>query len=261
MRIDDKLMDWAMANPGLRYQLFSFIDCLPALKSKTEVARHFQEYMSAADVELPGMLKNLLNFAEPDSPAAQLAATTVEQSIRAMATKYIAGETIPKVIKTIERLRKDKLAFTIDLLGEAVITESEAQSYLEQYLELVTELSAAAQKWSTIPQIDQADGEPLPKAQVSVKLTAFYSQFDPLDPEGSQARVCDRIRTLLRKAKEVGAAIHFDMEQYRYKDMTLAILKELLLEDEVPRSQRYRYDHPGLSAGFRGRSPGTDYLG
>ncbi|NEO87452.1 MAG: L-glutamate gamma-semialdehyde dehydrogenase [Spirulina sp. SIO3F2] len=232
MRIDDKLMDWAMANPGLRYQLFSFIDCLPALKSKTEIARHFQEYMSAADVELPGMLKNLLNFAEPDSPAAQLAATTVEQSVKAMATKYIAGETIPKVIKTIERLRKDKLAFTIDLLGEAVITESEAQSYLERYLELITALSAAAKKWSTIPQIDQADDEPLPLAQVSVKLTAFYSQFDPLDPEGSKAQVCDRIRMLLRKAKAVGAAIHFDMEQYRYKDMTLAILKDLLLEDE-----------------------------
>ncbi|MGB0562161.1 MAG: L-glutamate gamma-semialdehyde dehydrogenase [Spirulinaceae cyanobacterium] len=232
MRIDDKLMDWAMANPGLRYQLFSFIDCLPALKSKTEIARHFQEYMSVEGVELPGMLKNLLNFADPSSPPAQIAATTIEQSVKAMAYKYIAGETIPKVLKTIERLRKEKLAFTLDLLGEAVITEAEAESYLNRYLELITELSAAAAKWSTIPQIDQADGEPLPKVQASVKLTAFYSQFDPLDPEGSKAKVCDRIRTLLRKAKEVGAAIHFDMEQYRYKDVTLAILKDLLLEDE-----------------------------
>ncbi|MEM8642362.1 MAG: L-glutamate gamma-semialdehyde dehydrogenase [Cyanobacteria bacterium P01_G01_bin.54] len=232
MRIDDKLMDWAMANPGLRYQLFSFIDCLPALKSKTEIARHFQEYMSVEGVELPGMLKNLLNFADPASPPAQIAATTIEQSIKAMAYKYIAGETIPKVIKTIERLRKEKLAFTLDLLGEAVMTEGEAESYLNRYLELVAELSAAAAKWSTIPQIDEADGEPLPKVQASVKLTAFYSQFDPLDPEGSTAKVCDRIRTLLRKAKDVGAAIHFDMEQYRYKEVTLAILKELLFEDE-----------------------------
>lgn len=232
MRIDDKLMDWAMTNPGLRYQLFSFIDCLPALKSKTEIARHFQEYMSTSDVELPGMLKSLLNFADPDSPPAQLAATTVEQSVKAMAYKYIAGEAIPKVVKTIGSLRKEKLAFTLDLLGEAVITEVEAESYLNRYLELIAELSKAAQKWSTVPQIDQADGEELPKVQVSVKLTAFYSQFDPLDPEGSKAKVCDRIRTLLRKAKEMGAAIHFDMEQYRYKAITLAILKELLLEDE-----------------------------
>ncbi|MDB9493395.1 L-glutamate gamma-semialdehyde dehydrogenase [Spirulina major CS-329] len=232
MRLDDKMLDWTMSNPSLRYQLFSFIDCLPALKSKPEIARHFQEYMSHEDVELPDMLKKLINFAEADSPPAQLAATTVEQSVKTLAYKYIAGETIPKTIKTIEKLRKDKLAFTLDLLGEAVITEAEAELYLNRYLELITELSKAAQKWSTIPQIDEADGETLPKVQVSVKLTAFYSQFDPLDPEGSQAKVCDRIRTLLRKAKEVGAAIHFDMEQYRYKDMTLAILKALLMEDE-----------------------------
>jgi len=232
MRLDDKMLDWTMANPALRYQLFSFIDCLPALKSKGEIARHFQEYMSQEDVELPDMLKKLINFADADSPAAQLAATTVEQTVKTLAYRFIAGETIPKTIKTIEKLRKEKQAFTLDLLGEAVITETEAASYLDQYLALITELGQAAQKWPTVPQIDEADGEALPKVQVSVKLTAFYSQFDPLDPAGSREKVCDRIRTLLRKAQEVGAAIHFDMEQYRYKDITLAILKDLLLEDE-----------------------------
>lgn len=232
MRVDDKLLDWAMANPGLRYQLFSFIDCLPALRSKAEIARHFQEYMSSESVELPGMLKSLLNFADPDSLPAQTAATTVSKAVETLAYKYIAGETIPKVIKTIERLRKDKMAFTIDLLGEAVITETEAQSYLERYLDLMTQLSQASQKWSRIPQIDGTESEPLSQVQVSVKLTAFYSQFDPLDPEGSKVKVCDRIRTLLRKAKELGVAVHFDMEQYEYKDMTLAILKELLNEPE-----------------------------
>lgn len=41
-----------------------------------------------------------------------------------------------------------------------------------------------------------------------------------------------RIRTLLRRAKELGVAVHFDMEQYSYKDLTIAILKELLMEEE-----------------------------
>jgi proline dehydrogenase len=45
MRWDDKLLAWAMASPGLRVQLFRFIDTLPALRSKPEVARHLQEYL------------------------------------------------------------------------------------------------------------------------------------------------------------------------------------------------------------------------
>ncbi|MFP4101212.1 L-glutamate gamma-semialdehyde dehydrogenase [Coleofasciculus sp.] len=232
MRWDDKLLAWAMSNPGLRVQLFRFIDALPALQSKTEIARHLQDYLGDESVELPAALKNLLNFANPDSMPGQLAASTVSTAVETLANKYIAGATIKQVIKTIERLRKDKMAFTLDLLGEAVITEAEAQSYLERYLDLMEQLTQEAKNWSTVSEIDQADGEDLPRVQVSVKLTAFYSQFDPLDPEGSKKQVCDRIRILLRRAKELGAAVHFDMEQYVYKDMTLAILKELLMEDE-----------------------------
>lgn len=232
MRWDDKLLAWAMGNPGLRVQLFRFIDTLPALRSKTEVARHMQEYLGDESVELPSALKGMLNFAQADSMPGQLAATTVSTAVETLAHKYIAGETIKQAIKTIERLRKEKMAFTLDLLGEAVITETEAQLYLKRYLELMEQLTEEAKQWSTISEIDTADGESLPKVQVSVKLTAFYSQFDPLDAKGSQERVSDRTRILLRRAQELGAAVHFDMEQYAYKDITLSILKELLMEDE-----------------------------
>ncbi|MEA5600266.1 L-glutamate gamma-semialdehyde dehydrogenase [Nostoc sp. UHCC 0252] len=232
MRWDDKLLAWAMSNPGLRVQLFRFIDTLPALHSKSEIASHLQEYLGDESVELPAALKGMLNFANPDSMPGQVAATTVGTAVETLAHKYISGENIKQVIKTVERLRKEKMAFTIDLLGEAVITEAEAQSYLERYLELMQQLVEASKNWAAIPAIDEADGETIPKVQVSVKLTAFYSQFDPLDAKGSEERVSDRIRTLLRRAKELGAAVHFDMEQYAYKDITLSILKKLLLEEE-----------------------------
>jgi RHH-type proline utilization regulon transcriptional repressor/proline dehydrogenase/delta 1-pyrroline-5-carboxylate dehydrogenase len=232
MRWDDKLLAWAMSNPGLRVQLFRFIDCLPALHSKPEVARHLQEYLADESVELPTSLKGMLNFASPDSMPGQVAATTVNTAVETLAHKYIAGENIKQVIKTVERLRKEKMAFTIDLLGEAVITETEAQSYLDRYLELMQQLTDAAKTWTRVPAIDQADGEEIPQVQVSVKLTAFYSQFDPLDAKGSEERVSDRIRLLLRRAQALGAAVHFDMEQYAYKDLTLSILKQLLMEEE-----------------------------
>ena len=232
MRWDDKIMDFAMANPGLKVQLFRFIDTLPALRSKSAIARHLQEYLSADAVELPSALKSLLNFTNPDSVPGQLAATTVAPAVETLAYRYISGENMGKAIKAIERMRKDKLTFTMDLLGEAVITEAEAQAYLDRYLDLMTQLSTAAQQWKPVTAIDQADGEDLSKVQVTVKLTAFYSQFDPLDAEGSRQAVSQPIRTLLRRAAELGVMVHFDMEQYRYKDLTLAILQDILLEPE-----------------------------
>jgi RHH-type transcriptional regulator, proline utilization regulon repressor / proline dehydrogenase / delta 1-pyrroline-5-carboxylate dehydrogenase len=235
LRWDDKLLAWTMENPGLRVSLFRLIDCLPALSTKAAIARHLQEYLSDATVELPQTLKGLLNFTNPDSVPGQVAATTLATAVETLAKKYIAGETLPQTLKSIEQLRQRSMTFTLDLLGEAVVTEREAQNYLKQYLDLITQLSTAAKNWSRVTQIDQAvdaqgDRVELPQVQVSVKLTAFYSQFDPLDVQESQRKVSDRLRILLDQAQASGVAVHFDMEQYRYKQATLEILKQLLLE-------------------------------
>ncbi len=223
-RWDDKLLSWAMDNPGLRVQLFRLIDCLPALTSKAEIARHLQEYLNDAAVELPSALKKLLNFTGAESIAGQVAATTLTTAVETLARKYIAGENLPQALQTIAQLRQQSMTFTMDVLGEAVVTEVEAQAYLDQYLELMAQLTTAVPSWSK--------HQTIAPVQVSVKLTAFYSQFDPLDVAGSQSKVSDRLRILLRRAQTVGAAVHFDMEQYRYKDATLEVLKSLLMETE-----------------------------
>jgi len=67
--------------------------------------------------------------------------------------------------------------------------------------------------------MDQTEADNVSRVQVSVKLTAFYSQFDPLDAQGGE-EVSSRIRILFAPPK-LGAAVHFDMEQYAYKDLTL----------------------------------------
>ncbi|EKV02095.1 delta-1-pyrroline-5-carboxylate dehydrogenase [Leptolyngbya sp. PCC 7375] len=230
IQLHDQLLGFAMANPGLRVQLFRLIDCLPGLSDKTTIARHIRDYLGQDTVELPAPLKALLNFTHPDSVPGHLAATTFSTTVATLAKKYIAGETIDQVFKSLKHLEKQNLTFTLDLLGEAVITETEAEDYLNRYLLLLEQLAARFPNQQVSPE--RSRRERLPNAQVSVKLTAFYSQFDPLDPVGTQAKVSERIRKLLRKAAELGVAIHFDMEQYVYKDLTLAILKDVLMEDE-----------------------------
>jgi RHH-type transcriptional regulator, proline utilization regulon repressor / proline dehydrogenase / delta 1-pyrroline-5-carboxylate dehydrogenase len=233
LRIDDKLMAWTMENDGLRVQLFRLIDCLPALQSKAEIARHMQEYLASDAIEVPA-LRSLLNFStdNPHSITATAAATTLSTAVGTLAKRYICGENLAAASKTIERLRRERLAFTLDLLGEAVISETEAQGYLDRYLAIMKDLTDRAQRWDTSAQIDRADGETLHRVQVSVKLSALYSQFDPIDPVKTTEKVSEPARILLRKAKELGCDLHFDMEQYEFKSLTLQILKQVLIEPE-----------------------------
>ncbi|NJL21806.1 MAG: hypothetical protein HC895_14955 [Leptolyngbyaceae cyanobacterium SM1_3_5] len=93
MRWDDKLLAWTMGNPGLRVQMFRFIDCLPALKSKAEIARHMQEYLGDPSVELPAAMKGLLNFTNLESVPAQVAATTVSGAVEPWRTNTLRAKT------------------------------------------------------------------------------------------------------------------------------------------------------------------------
>src|SRR5205823_1200970 len=122
--------------------------------------------------------------------------------------------------------------FTIDLLGEAVLSATEALAYQNVYLDLIERLSTEAATWPEDPLIDRDHQGPTPRVNVSVKLSSLFSQFDPIDPAGTSKAVRQRLRPILRLAKQRGVFVNFDMEQHAYKDLTIAIFREVLEEAE-----------------------------
>jgi RHH-type proline utilization regulon transcriptional repressor/proline dehydrogenase/delta 1-pyrroline-5-carboxylate dehydrogenase len=229
---DDRLMDLTMSNEAVKLQLFRFVDVLPQLDTPGAIVRHLREYFLEARQHLPpGLALLLRHFPEGGVPG-RLLAWVVRRSARRLARKFIAGSNIPEAAAAIERLRARSLAFTVDLLGEATVTEVEAEKAQQEYLRLIQGLSAEAAAWKENPLIDRDDHGPLPRVNVSVKLSALYSQFDPIDPAGTSRAVRARLRPILRSARQHGAFVNFDMEQYEFKDVTLQIFEEVLDEDE-----------------------------
>jgi RHH-type proline utilization regulon transcriptional repressor/proline dehydrogenase/delta 1-pyrroline-5-carboxylate dehydrogenase len=213
--IDDALMGWSMRDSRRKSQLFRFVDCLPALRTTDAIAEHLREYLG---IWAPGMGTILAS-------AARLGA-------RRMARKFIAASNPEQAVPAIEHLRSRRLAFTVDLLGEAVVSESEAQEYQRRYLELIEFLPRRIAEFPEDPLIDRDAAGPLPRANISVKLSALFSQFDPIDPATTLQAVLGRLRPILRLARQVGAFINLDMEQFAFKDLTLQIFKKVMLEDE-----------------------------
>ena len=193
--LDEQFMFVAMRDEARKTQLFRLVDALPALRSARQVGVHLEEYLG-----LPARL------------GAALAGIT-EASVRRMARGFIAATTMEEAERVVLELRRRKLAFTMDVLGEAVVSEVEAEQYAQIYRQLVEELS-----------------EKIDDVNVSVKLSSLDSQFDPIDPVGTSRRVRDRLRPILWAAKDRGAFINVDMEQHAYKDVTLRIFREILEE-------------------------------
>jgi RHH-type proline utilization regulon transcriptional repressor/proline dehydrogenase/delta 1-pyrroline-5-carboxylate dehydrogenase len=149
-----------------------------------------------------------------------------------MARRFIAASDPVEAVAAAKALRARRMTFTIDLLGEAVLSASEAIAYQKNYLDLIEVLANDAEAWKEDPLLDRDHQGKIPKVNVSVKLSSLYSQFDPIDPEGTSRAVRDRLRPILRLAKSRGVFVNFDMEQYAYKDTTLRIFCEILDEDE-----------------------------
>jgi RHH-type transcriptional regulator, proline utilization regulon repressor / proline dehydrogenase / delta 1-pyrroline-5-carboxylate dehydrogenase len=235
---DDRIMNWSMDDESLKVQLFRFVDVLPMLHSKREVAEHIQSYfhrgegVAAGAKPLPWPLRWGAWWAKPGTIFGDIAAWVATSNARRMAGRFIAGATPEEVLKSVERLREKRMAFTLDLLGEATVTESEADAYRDEYLQLLDVLGPAAAKWTEDPILDRDDRGPLPRVNLSIKATALNSQFDPIDPEGSYRTVAGRFREVLRAAKKHGALINLDMEHYQVKELTLDIFKRLLMEPE-----------------------------
>ncbi|HQR07761.1 MAG TPA: L-glutamate gamma-semialdehyde dehydrogenase [Gemmatales bacterium] len=250
---DDQLMAWSMEDELVKVQLFRFIDVLPALLGSTpNIVQHVKEYFGLAKHRLPMIASWGLGVLPKRGPIAGMVAHTAKTNAIRLAKRFIAGSNVPEALVAIEALRKIHCAFTIDLLGEAVLTEAEADHYQHQYLELVDGLTRAAQ-WPTDPQMDCDYLGPMPKVNISIKLSSLYSQFDPIDPDASAAAVKIRLLPILRLIRDRGAFVNIDMEQFSYKETTLRIFEEVFNSPEFR-----NWPHVGIAIQAYLKSCGDD---
>jgi RHH-type proline utilization regulon transcriptional repressor/proline dehydrogenase/delta 1-pyrroline-5-carboxylate dehydrogenase len=133
------------------------------------------------------------------------------------------------------------VASSVDLLGEATVTEAEADAYAARCEEALSGLAQGGAAWPARPMLEADAAGPLPRANVSVKVSALTPLLRPDAPERGVADAARRLRPLLRQAVELGAHLHIDMESLDSREAVLALVLELLSEPEF---------HDGPSTGI-----------
>src|ERR1044072_891640 len=132
-------------------------------------------------------------------------------------------------MRTLRTPREQKIGFTVDLLGEAVVSEKETDEYAARYLDLLESLAHETKEWTdTLGK----NFTLFPVVNLSVKISALYSQINPADPTDAIAHLAPKLRPLLRRARQLGAFINFDMESYAHKNTTLELFKSIFAEEE-----------------------------
>src|ERR671910_16482 len=226
----DRVMDWAMERPGFKTQLFRFVDVFPALSGAPEVARHLSEYFDGVDV--PKALDLGIDLADRVPLGARVEARIARRNIMRMARQFIVGASADEAVAGLHELWRAGSAFTVDVLGEKTVVGSEADRYAARVEELVVALDDASRHWAPDDHLERDDLGPLHRVNVSVKPTALATHYEPLSREVGLAGAKERLRPLLRLARDHGAFVNVDMEHYDAKDLTLQLFRDLLSEDE-----------------------------
>lgn len=224
-----KVMDWAMKNEDFKVRLFRFVDVLPTLTTTESLTRHIAEYFAAEDGGLPPVLAAGLKAAGlAGRLGTGLMAKGIRANLEAMGRQFIVGETAAEAVRNIARLRRDGFAFTIDVLGEATVSEAEADARLAEHLELLDNLGRAQAGWTPLGSGPvRLDWGCEPMLNLSVKPTAFCSQLKARDPAGSADGIFRRLLPVLARVRDLGGAACIDMESLDYKEITLELYRRL----------------------------------
>jgi proline dehydrogenase len=227
--VERRVMGAMVADPELRAAVFRFVDVRPACSDPAELARHLGELLAEADDSpLARRGAALADGALTRRATAKAAAIGVEQ----MAQRFIIGADARDALPRVEKLWRAGAATTIDLLGEATVTEEEAESYARRCEETLLVLHEASRSWPSRELLERDALGPLPRVNLSVKVSALTPLLRPTAPERGIAGAEARLRRLLRVARDTGAHLHVDMESFDTREAITELTLRLLAEPE-----------------------------
>lgn len=148
----------------------------------------------------------------------------VNTMITMMGKRYIVGETIGDAVSNNGRNGRHRFARSYDMLGEAALTEKDAEHYTVAYM---TAIHAIGKDVS-------AQGKTLfEKDNVSIKLSALHPRYT----RSQKTRVMDELYNIIKRlallAKGYNIGISIDAEESERLDLSLDLLEKLCQDPDL----------------------------
>ncbi|UTI64157.1 proline dehydrogenase family protein [Paraconexibacter antarcticus] len=242
--IEARMMDRIADRPDLRAAIFRLVDVRPACRDYPDIAEHLAALLDevagrppegpvrSGDLpggELPVPLGLARSLARRHG-SRTLVGVAGAAGVRAMAGRFIAGEDAADALPAVRRLWKDGIATSVDLLGEATVSEAEADAYRDRCIEVLRTLSAGSARFPARPLLEHDQHGELPRVNLSVKVSALTPHLRAGAPGRGAASAAPRLREILRVARDLHAHVHVDMESLDHReavrDLTLSLLAE-----------------------------------
>ncbi|WP_137009397.1 trifunctional transcriptional regulator/proline dehydrogenase/L-glutamate gamma-semialdehyde dehydrogenase [Aquitalea aquatilis] len=174
------------------------------------VSSHSEQGLSAA------MTRLIAKGGEP------LIRKGVDMSMRMLGKQFVTGETIEQALENGREREARSYRFSYDMLGEAAMTEDDAQRYMKDYVMAIHAIG----KESAGRGIYDGPG-------ISVKLSAIHPRYSRAKRERVMSELYDRLKQLLLLAKQYNIGLNIDAEEADRMELSLDLLEQLAFDPDL----------------------------
>jgi RHH-type transcriptional regulator, proline utilization regulon repressor / proline dehydrogenase / delta 1-pyrroline-5-carboxylate dehydrogenase len=146
----------------------------------------------------------------------------VDMAMRLMGEQFVTGETIAEALANATRFEAKGFRYSYDMLGEAALTELDAQKYLASYEQAIHSIGKA----SNGRGIYEGPG-------ISIKLSALHPRYSRAQYERVMDELYPRLLSLTLLAKQYDIGLNIDAEEADRLELSLDLLERLCFEPQL----------------------------
>ncbi|MGY8526523.1 trifunctional transcriptional regulator/proline dehydrogenase/L-glutamate gamma-semialdehyde dehydrogenase [Paracidovorax citrulli] len=143
----------------------------------------------------------------------------VDMAMRLMGEQFVTGETISEALANARKYEAQGFRYSYDMLGEAAMTEVDAQRYLASYEQAIRAIGQASRGRG----IYEGPG-------ISIKLSALHPRYSRAQHERVIGELYERLKSLTLLAREYDIGINIDAEEADRLEISLDLLERLCFE-------------------------------
>jgi RHH-type proline utilization regulon transcriptional repressor/proline dehydrogenase/delta 1-pyrroline-5-carboxylate dehydrogenase len=146
----------------------------------------------------------------------------VDLAMRMLGNQFVTGQTIDEALKNSVDNESRGYHYSYDMLGEAALTEADAQNYYASYEAAIHAIGKA----SNGRGIKDGPG-------ISIKLSALHPRYSRAQYQRVIGELLPRVRNLVLLAKQYNIGLNIDAEEADRLEISLDMLEALAFDPEL----------------------------
>ncbi|MBD1558090.1 bifunctional proline dehydrogenase/L-glutamate gamma-semialdehyde dehydrogenase PutA [Vibrio sp. S9_S30] len=146
----------------------------------------------------------------------------MHQAMKIMGYQFVLGRTISEAQKNGKKMRDKGYTYSFDMLGEAALTEADADKYFKDYIMAIEAVGRDGYGLDTSPA-----------PSVSIKLSALHPRYEVANYERVMDEMYSTVLKLLERARALDVAITIDAEEADRLELSLKLFEKLYRSESI----------------------------